>query len=84
MRPSSKLAAPVSAHKTPTPTPVNSGKLPTSTTIPVDGGVAFYSSTSPRNVFVAFKGIDVLVEVFAPDAAAAQAALRLGQVQLVR
>ncbi len=54
------------------------------TPIPVKGGAAFYSSASPGNVYVAFKGIDVLVEVFDPDPAVAQAAVRAGLVQRVR
>ena len=55
-----------------------------STVILVKGGTAFYSSASPGNVYVAFKGIDVLIEVFDPDAATAQDLVRAGHVQRVR
>ena len=55
-----------------------------STVILVKGGTAFYSSASPGNVYVAFKGIDVLIEVFDPDPAIAQDLVRAGHVQRVR
>ena len=45
------------------------------------GGVAFYSKSSPSNVYVAFPGSDYQIEVFDPDPARAQALVRSGQVQ---
>jgi hypothetical protein len=45
------------------------------------GGVAFYSKSSPSNVYVAFPGSDYQIEVFDPDPARAQALVRSGKVR---
>ena len=71
-------------QRNPYATAVSAATKPGATSIPVKGGASFYSSASPGNVYVAFKGVDVLVEVFDPDPAAAQAAVRAGLVQRVR
>jgi hypothetical protein len=40
--------------------------------IPVEGGVAFYDEDLPTNVYLAFRGADLQVEVFDPSAKRAQ------------
>jgi hypothetical protein len=50
--------------------------------IPVGGGgVAFYSKSSPSNVYVAFPGSNYQIEVFDPDPMRAQSLVRSGKVQ---
>ena len=52
--------------------------------VPVEGGaVAFYSTSSPSNVYLAFPGSDYQIEVFDPDPKRAEALVRSGQVQPV-
>jgi hypothetical protein len=49
--------------------------------VPLAGAVAFYSRSSPRNLYLAFKGSNFQIEVFAPDAAQARRLVRSGQVR---
>lgn len=50
--------------------------------IPVGGGaVAFYSQSSPSNVYLAFPGSDYQIEVFDPNPRRAHALVRSGKVQ---
>jgi hypothetical protein len=52
--------------------------------VPVGGGaVAFYSTSSPSNVYLAFPGSDYQIEVFDPDPKRAEALVRSGQVEPV-
>ena len=46
----------------------------------VDGGVAFYRSQLPTNVYVAYPGTGYQVEVFDPSPAAARALVRSGTI----
>jgi hypothetical protein len=48
------------------------------------GGLAVYSPSSPTNVYVAFPGSDVEIEVYDPSAKRARALVAAGQVQPVR
>ena len=71
-------------QRSPYATTLSAATKAASTVIPVKGGTAFYAKASPGNVYVAFKGIDVLIEVFDPDAASAQDLVGAGLVQRVR
>lgn len=52
--------------------------------IPVgNGAVAFYRSARPTNVYVAYRGSDYQVEVFAPSARVAHALVASGKIQLI-
>jgi hypothetical protein len=51
--------------------------------IPVDGGVAFYSKARPNSVYVAYKGSDEQIEVYAPSAAQAHQLVASGGVSPV-
>ena len=52
--------------------------------IPVGkGAVAFYRSARPTNVYIAYKGSDYQVEVFAPSAKTAQGLVSSGKIQLI-
>jgi hypothetical protein len=51
--------------------------------VPVAGGVAFYNTSLPTSVYVAFPGVDEQIEVFDPSAGAAKqtvAALKIHKV----
>jgi hypothetical protein len=50
----------------------------------VPGGIATYALTSPTNIYVAFPGSDVEIEVYDPDAKRARSLVAAGQVQPVR
>jgi hypothetical protein len=52
--------------------------------ISVDGGVGFYSRSSPTNVYLAFPGSNYEVEVFDPDARQAGELVRSGQIEPIR
>jgi hypothetical protein len=49
----------------------------------VAGGVAFYSTSRPTSVYVAFSGSNYQVEVYAPDPAVARRLVRAGAVDAV-
>ena len=52
--------------------------------IPVgNGAVAFYRSARPTNVYIAYRGSDYQVEVFAPSAKDAQGLVASGKIQLI-
>jgi hypothetical protein len=56
-------------------------KQPNEKTIPAPGGaVAVYSTSAPTNVYVAFPGEDVQIEVFDPSAAKARRLVTTGRV----
>ena len=48
--------------------------------IPISGGVAFYTKTNPKSVYVALKGTNEQIEVFDPNAAAAHSLVAAGKV----
>ncbi len=47
------------------------------------GAIAFYSSSRPTNVYIAYKGSDYQIEVFDPSAKAARGLVASGKVQLI-
>jgi hypothetical protein len=52
--------------------------------IPVgNSAVAFYRSARPTNVYIAYRGSDYQVEVFAPSAKVAKALVASGKIQLI-
>jgi hypothetical protein len=51
--------------------------------VPVDGGVAFYSTDHPESVYYAERGSPVQIEVFAPDAAQARRLITSGKIRPV-
>jgi hypothetical protein len=54
---------------------------PDSVAIPVSGGgIAFYSSKTPTNVYLAFPNSDYQIEVFDPNAALAHAIVRANRI----
>jgi hypothetical protein len=55
----------------------------TSLSVP-GGGLAVYGRSSPTNIYVAFPGSDVEIEVYDPDAKRARSLVAAGQVQPVR
>jgi hypothetical protein len=56
-------------------------KQPNERSVPSPGGgVAVYSTTAPTNVYVAFPGEDVQIEVFDPSAAKARRLVTTGRV----
>jgi hypothetical protein len=55
----------------------------TSLSVP-GGGLAVYARSSPTNIYVAFPGSDVEIEVYDPDAKRARSLVASGQVQPVR
>jgi hypothetical protein len=56
-------------------------KQPNEKTVPAPGGgVAVYSTTAPTNVYVAFPGSDVQIEVFDPSARKARQLVATGRV----
>jgi hypothetical protein len=48
-------------------------KQPGSVTVPVTGGIGFYSKMRPTSVYLAFPGVDEQIEVFDPTASIARA-----------
>ncbi len=62
-------------------TTASAAKQAGAVTIPVAAGVAFYSAARPTSVYLAFKGTDEQIEVFAPDAAAVHKLVAAGGVQ---
>jgi hypothetical protein len=60
----------------------NAAQGPDSVKVPVAGGaVAFYSQSSPTNVYLAFRGSDYQIEVFDPDPRHARALVHTGHVR---
>lgn len=51
--------------------------------IPLPGGVAFFAPSRPTNVYAAFRGVGVQIEVFAPSGETAQALVRAGKLRPV-
>jgi hypothetical protein len=51
--------------------------------IPLAGAVAFYSRSSPTNVYLAYPGSDYQIEVFDPNAAHARQLVRSGHVRAI-
>jgi hypothetical protein len=52
--------------------------------IPVaNGGVAYYDTSSPNNIYLAYPGVDAQIEVYDPSAGRAQQVVASGQVQPV-
>jgi hypothetical protein len=51
--------------------------------IPVTGGVAFYSRSSPKNVYIAYRGSDYQIEVFDPDPQHARQLVAQGRIEPV-
>ena len=52
--------------------------------IPVGKGIAFYDASRPTNVYVAWPGVGVQVEVYDPSAANAQRLVASGAIAPVR
>jgi hypothetical protein len=49
--------------------------------IPMSGGVAFYSHSTPKNIYLAFRGSDYQIEVFDPDPHHARQLVEQGQIK---
>ena len=49
-----------------------------------NGGLAVWSNAQPTNVYVAFRGVPSLIEVYAPAASDARSLALSGRIQLVR
>lgn len=56
------------------------GELPDATKVKVKGGVGAQSAKKPESVYVAFRGIDLQLEVYSPEAGAAVSEVKDGNL----